>query len=271
MNRGMWGFAALALGMALAATPVFAAIEADALKHAAGRGRLLYAYDQAAWVSTDELLKALPDPHSAGVAGYVIEPTADGQLRAVYYRMDGDVPLAVFTADVRGRTVTASRLLAASDDANLGPLAARQVKALVAAKAEAAKRKLWVCAQDSFNAIALPPDAPDGPIPVYLLTPQTKTGEYPFGGHYEIDIGADGRVAGARAFAKSCINISATNTPKGAKTVAVFITHLLDPTPTEIHVYLSLWMGETVFVSTKPKGIWKVDGDRITPESLPAK
>lgn len=266
MNRRIAVVALLALGLLTAAAPsAFAADEAQALKHASDRGRLIYAFDQAAWISTDEMMRQLPDPKAAGVAGYVVEPVEGGLLRAIYYRLDAaGAPHAVFTADVRGRTVTASRLYPASDAAPLSPLAQRMIKALDAASADAVRRKLAPCAPEPFNPVVLPPDMPNGPTPVYLLTPQTKEGEYPFGGHYEIDVSADGAVVGSRAFTRSCLTLSTTPPPDG-KTVEMSVTHLLDPAPTEIHVYLSLWIGVPVIVSTgDPARIWRVDGERIS-------
>ena len=50
----------------------------------------------------------------------------------------------------------------------------------------------------------------------------------------------------------------------------VFVTHLLDPHPTELHVYLSLWSRKPVAVGTGEDRIWVVSGTRITPtESKP--
>ena len=41
------------------------------------------------------------------------------------------------------------------------------------------------------------------------------------------------------------------------------VTHLLDPYPTEIHVFLSLWMGKPLYVMTGPETVWIVDQGKI--------
>lgn len=235
--------------------------EADALRRASERGRLIYDYDGAAWVSTDAMVAKLGrDPGKKGVVGYVVEPAGEGTLRAIYYGMDGATPRAVFVAEVRGRKVVSSRVVKPGDDGSLSPLAQRLIAARDAATREAVAKNYGPCVRQAFNSVALPPSTPDGPVSVYLLTPQVKQNEYSAGGHYEIDVGADGRVVASRPFTKSCMAL-----PGGGKTVGLMMSHLLDPIPTEIHVFLSLSSHLPVFVVTNGGDrIWKVEGDKIT-------
>lgn len=256
--------AGLALGLAAVFAAPAQADEAAALRRAAERGRLIYAYDGAAWVSSDAMLAAIRDPGAAGVRGYVVEPGPEaGVLHAVYFRWDGDTPKAVFTAEVRGRQVLSSRVLGPNDDATLSPAAVRLVAARKIAVEEVKKRGFGSCAGGRFNTVALPPENPDGPVAVYVMTPQVKNGEYPNGGHYEIDVAADGAVASERAFTRSCLTLGGGGAPAGAEAAGVFVTHTLDPTPTEMHVFTSLSMGLPVFVGTGPDRVWRVQGDRI--------
>jgi hypothetical protein len=253
--------AAALSGAAANAAP--AAGEAEALKRAVERGRLIYALDQAAWISSDELSRRLPDPHS-GVSGYVVEPVGERRYRAVYFRLDGETPRAVFTAEVRAGKVTSSRVFAPGDEAHLSPLALRMVRARAVALASAAKRGLAPCAKGPFNTVVLPASERNGPIPVYLLTPQVRPGEFPFGGYHEFDVRADGAILGSRAFTEGCLPLNgAALTPAHPQALGVAVVHRLDPVPTEIHVYLSLWMGRPVLVETSPDRVWRVDGDRI--------
>ena len=44
----------------------------------------------------------------------------------------------------------------------------------------------------------------------------------------------------------------------------MMLTHLLDPTPTEIHVFLSRSYGRPFFIATTENELlWKVDGSHI--------
>ena len=261
------GFAAFALAAIAATSAVAAAVSDDlAVQRAIERGRLIYAYDQAAWYSTDELLKQIPDPQAAGVSGYVVEPRGN-QLHVVYYKSDKAGTAAVFSAEMDGRTVTASHLFATGENAALTPVEIEMINARNYARAAANRSRTGPCVAAPFNSVVLPPVKLFDPVTVYLLTPQVKAGEYPAGGHYEYEISVSGDILSTRPFTRSCITLGGQPSKPGMKPVASFITHLLDPTPTEIHVYLSLWMGQPLYVGTQsPTGetrVWAVEGDHI--------
>jgi hypothetical protein len=98
---------------------------------------------------------------------------------------------------------------------------------------------------------------------VYVLTPQTQAGIFPFGGHSRATFSAAGALLSQRTFTNTCLDMS--NQPEGGDPIAaVGVTHLLDPIPTEIHVFLSIWMALPVAVATRePRRVWMVTGDRI--------
>ena len=98
---------------------------------------------------------------------------------------------------------------------------------------------------------------------VYLLTPQTSNDSLPFGGHYLTEVSADGKVGPFRHFTKSCAEfpINGDDKSKGEPN-ALIITHLLDPIPTEIHVFSSLSIHKRLYVLTK-KRVWGVEGNQI--------
>ena len=53
--------------------------------------------------------------------------------------------------------------------------------------------------------------------------------------------------------------------PAGQPTRPLAVTHLLDPLPTEVHVFLSLWTGRPLLVvAGDPQRIFLVAGERIT-------
>jgi hypothetical protein len=261
------GIVGLLIGL-LAATSTTAATsgpEGTALRRAAERGDLIYDLDQAGSVSTDELLKQLPDPASSGIAGWIVEARGD-RLDVTYYRSDHDRYTAAFTAQVQGKAVVASHMLAAGENARLTPVEIRMIQAREIAK----RQNVQPCTAGAMNTVVLPPAAPDDPISVYVLTAQVKTGEYPAGGHYEFDINAQGDVVSSRKFTYSCLSLS-SRAPGGSTPAGLVLTHMLDVTPTEIHVYLSKLSRLPVYVLTpvsRPASsdahrIWAVNGDRI--------
>jgi hypothetical protein len=262
------GLLGLAITTAFAGAGAEAAAppDAEALRRAADRGDRIYAYDQAAWVSTDEMLRQIPDPRSIGVAGWIVEEASD-HLHVTYYSVDHETRAAIFTVDLVGKNVTSSHRIAPGDDSRLSPLALRMVQA----REVASTQKVAGCTGPTMNVVVLPPGRPGDAVPVYLLSAQIKTGEYPFGGHYEVDVGSDGMVVSTRAFTNACLNMPAPPPARPGKPAFAIVTHLLDRTPTEIHVFLSRWMGTPVVVltpTTEPPtsehNTWIVDGDRIS-------
>lgn len=125
---------------------------------------------------------------------------------------------------------------------------------------------MFTCAAKPFNTVVLPPSSANAPVSVYFLTPQTTNDAIPFGGHYEVDVDAAGRSSAVRRFTNSCLAMPThPNLPKGAKPDSLVVSHLLDPTPTEIHVFSSLAMHLAVLVATPgpPPRLWTVQGTQI--------
>jgi hypothetical protein len=88
----------------------------------------------------------------------------------------------------------------------------------------------------------------------------------------DIVIGRHFRISGdaVEPSSKSCLSLG---TPK-PNMAALFVTHLLSPTPTEFHVYLTLRHKVGLFVRTSA-GTWLVDNGTIKlmdpPKAAPAK
>lgn len=254
----------LGISLALLAAPAGAqrTIPTADLATVSARGAAIYAYDQAAWHTSDTMVaKHLPESAMRAIRGWVVEPRGD-TLTVTYFGEEDGKPYAIYIADFADGAVSNERVPdAGSTDRALTPLGLRFAAARVAATRAAAA--LPRCSQRNYNSVVLPPEA-DGTIPVYLLTPQVENDQYPMGGHHEIDIAADGTVAGLRDFTKSCLTIGAPGTNPGDKPVGLYLTHLLDPHPTEIHVFTSLAAHYPIFVGTSDQQVWSVEGTRIT-------
>jgi hypothetical protein len=93
---------------------------------------------------------------------------------------------------------------------------------------------------------------------------QTENGSFPFGGHYEIDIAADGHVAAERGFTRSCITMPKPEGSEGKRPAGLVLSHLMDPQPTEIHVFMQFGIGMPLYVMiADPKALWKVESGLI--------
>jgi len=244
------------------AMPASSEADTAAIARAAAIGSALFTLDRAAWVATDAAIAALTKEALQGEGGWVIEPAADRSAVVTFFRGDPAHAQAVFVATVREGKVVERRKIDAQTP--LTPIQLRLAVARATATTTARVGNLSPCTPAPFNSVVLPSAAAEGPIAVYLLSAQLKAGEYPAGGHYRILIGADGKVAGERAFTRTCLTLATPALPKGAKPVGMFVNHLLDQTPTEIHVFTSLTARMPLFVGTPGGRVWQVAGTRIT-------
>ena len=251
MSRFIALFAALAVWTA--AAPIASAQSPTTPAQAFERGRQIHDFDQAAWKSTDVLLKTLPKERLAEVRGWLVEADGDSQ-QVLYYGVRDGAPYGVFSSTVRKQTVTASREIKADETSALKPIQLRMIQArnVVIEAAPTLAR----CSKAGFNTVIVPPASVEAPVDVYVLTPQEGPGQYPVGGHYRFTVAIDGKILSQRAFTNSCLSQKAE---PGA--VGMVVSHLLDPTPTEIHAWLALWSGMPVYVAVaKPEQLWEVNG-----------
>jgi hypothetical protein len=233
--------------------PAQDAQEGAQIAFAIERGRLLFEIDRAAWVATDDATARLRGAAGAGLRGYIVE--ADGAGFAVtFFGGPQDAPVAYYRGRVANRRVTGGEVFPA---AARPPLTAAQ-RRLAGLREVAARLDHRPCGGAQFNMAAIPPATPDGAIDLYLLTPQTRNDAWPFGGHYRVTVNADGSVASSRAFTNSCLNLAP---PRDA--IFIGVTHLLDPVPTEIHVFTALSSGHTVLVAAGER-LFQIEGDRIS-------
>jgi len=253
-----------ALLLVIGASPLQAAEAADdtALSRAMTRGRMIQLYDQAAWHTTDDMLAKLPKSRLNELGGWVV--TQDGDVPRVDFFGKGEMAgRSIYSAELRDGRVINAQVHAADALPALSPAALRAQAALTNAREELI-RKGWVpCTRGQFNAVVLPPQE-DGMMPVYFLSPQVGN-DIPFGGHFEIDIAGDGTVARSRSFSNSCINLPRPKADKaGGEPAMLFLTHLLDPQPTEVHVFQQMATGVPLVLGTvSNKRLWIVAGGQI--------
>lgn len=249
----------LALLLALA-SPAAAqsTVEAQAAANMA-RGDLLYAYDQSAWHVTDSALKAIPKASMNALRGYIVTP-AEGGYRTTFYGGEPGGHFRVYSAIWSNRSIVKPELTAA--DRRI-PLTADEER-LVAAKTLAlgSLDQMQNCSSGKLNSAVVPGATPQDPISVYILTPSTKPNAMPMGGHQRIDV-KDGVVVSKRKFTNSCIELDKPQaSKKRGQPVAMFITHLLDPVPTEIHAFAVHSVGLPMYVSTPDGTIYSVQLDK---------
>lgn len=236
-----------------APAPEMSTADEAGVQQAVDLGWKVYAYDQAAWHGTDAMLADVPDARTRGIAGWIVNDTGDGR-ETVFFRpaKDGGHE-AVWAGVYDGRKVI-RRTTYAPGERVLVAAELALVQATELARAQKAER----CAASPFNTVVFPTGKPDGGFYAYLLTPQEKAGEIPFGGHHRFEI-VGGTVKERRGFTKSCLTIPLAN-DKGKTPEALTVTHLLDATPTEIHVFSVYAAGVPVYVLTAGNNrVWSTE------------
>ncbi|HEY5722234.1 MAG TPA: hypothetical protein VIT45_07915 [Allosphingosinicella sp.] len=248
----------VALAKEAPATPA-AADEAAKLAAIGERGRLLFDLDRAAWVATDALMAKVPGFAQSRLNGYIVERENDGFV-VTFYGGEGDTLTAAHIVHVAGGRVTSSETIEPASRMALTPLQLRLAKA----RSVRPGKDVRPCTRAAFNVAIVPPTGQDSPMEIYLTSPQVEKDVYPFGGHYRLILAADGSIASTRKFTNACLDMPRPPGAGGEEGV-LFVTHLLDPVPTEIHVFMSLQIGLPVVVSTsEPFRLWVVNGESIS-------
>ena len=238
--------------------PAVSAAEEAKLREVGRRGALLYANDQAAWHGTDDMAAKLPD-YEKRVGGWIVDGPAEAP-ELVFFDKEGVRP--VYVARFRGGKLVSGEIAGAG----AGELSAPRRQLIAARKAALAslgKARITRCSEAAMNSVVLPPAAPGEPTLVYVLTPQRVMTALPFGGHYLVPVDASGRARPVRRFTNSCLELPLPNAAQRREAVALGVSHLLDPLPTEIHVFSSLAARMPVVVGTSDGRAWWVEGAAI--------
>jgi hypothetical protein len=223
------------------------------------RGRQLFAIARAGMLATQDMLSRVADPDAAGIAGWIAEPQGNA-MAVTFYADSEDGPVAVYRANVLGGRAVSRETFLSGERPPLTGTAERMARARRVSESDEQR----ACTDRPFNVLVVPPQSPDSPIAVYRFSsPETST-RLPLGGHYRSIVGSDGSVSEMRAFTNGCLNVDIGEIPAGARAGPIALTHLLDPLPTEAHVFLSLLSGRPLVVASgDPTRLFLVAGDSV--------
>lgn len=241
--------------------PLLTRAQADQLAAAVRRGQQLTAIARAGIIATHDMLSRVADPEGAGIVGWIAEPEGNATEVIFYAHREGDGdPVAVYRANIMGPRVVSHDIFTGADRPALNPVETRMARARDATDG----LDNQACGGQAFNVFVIPPASASAPVDVYQISPATRRGHFPLGGHFRSTVAADGAVSDTRGFTNSCVDLEAPPVPEGQQPRPIAVTHLLDPLPTEIHVFLSQWIGRPLLVvAGDPQRIFLVTGDRI--------
>lgn len=219
-------------------------------------GELIYRHDQAAWLATDAAFTLRQFKKDKRVRGWIVEEGEQG-LAVSFVGARGDAPPEALYRALISTNGMISGPIDALDPSQ--PLTPTEL-AMFNARKVAWATPLDLCAK-TYNTVVFPDvHGEEKTWAVYLLPGSTDAAVVPAGGNYRIDVAFDGsKVVSTRPFTKACMNLRKETQGK-EEAAGLMLTHLLDPAPTEIHVFLSLSNRVPLWVlTTQNQYLWRVE------------
>ena len=224
--------------------------EADAIEGAETMGTAIYRHERAIAAATEAVLKMPAFQRDQRVSGWITEEQ-DGTIAVTYVDRTPSAlyRVSVSTADDQVREITTLDVPARLSPFEAGAAGARQL---------AIRSGFEPCAEQ-YNAVVLPAEAVDRPRRwvVYLLPAASSNKVVPLGGTYRVITDGTAVIA-QRGFTRTCLALR--QDPRAA---GLYVTHVLDATPTEAHVFWSLWARQPMYVGTPDGKVWAVHKGRI--------
>ncbi len=230
-----------------------------ALETAVTRGRALAVLDQISRTATADARARIPAADAEAIVGWIAQPEGNG-VTVTYYVRDGEHYAAIYRGSVIGGRISSPQVFAAANRPRLEGVALRMAAARTAAEAT----EHQACGPD-FNSFVLPPTG-DEPVAVYRLSPRMAANRIPGGGHFRITVAADGTIAEDVALgASQCADLTIPATAAGQRPRPIQVNAAGTPLPSELHVFLSLWVQRPLAVAAgaDPVRIWGVTGEGI--------
>lgn len=217
-------------------------------------GVALFVLDRAAWVASDALQALVAPARINQIRGWITDVDGDDVRVTFIGRPEGKPAEALyrFTVNSVGKVIGKADIFEP-------PQALSADQAAQAAAVHLATEASYTRCAERYNSVALARPAAGLPMwSVYMLPAMTDSDVIPVGGSHRFEIDASGTsILSQRAFTRSCIDLR-----RGSNVEALMITHLLDPTPTELHVFVSLMARKPLYV-TAGSDLWKVEGPSI--------
>jgi len=232
------------------------------------RGQLLFVLDRAAWVATDDFAERVGDLGALGSLGYIVDRNAQG-FTTLFFSRDGDKFVAIYRARIGANGVVDPEVFARGSRPELTPVQARMARAVLGVR----ETKLSGCSGSNPNISIVPPDNPQAPLDVYITASQMRDGHFEFGAHHRLSFDAQGREISRRAFTKSCLSAPVPSQDERKAGAMLGVSHLLDPLPTEVHVFIAMAAEQQIGVITEnPRRLWgvSVEGIRLLQDNPPA-
>lgn len=230
------------------------------LRTAEATGARVYRHDRAAALATDALRAVRKYRNDKRVGGWVTEAREDSIRVSFIDKAEPESAVVLYQVDVADTREGAGTVQAFDP-----PQAATKSQRDAARARRTAMAFAFTPCAKHYNTVIVPATIDGQPSwDVFLLPAATDKKTIPFGGTYRLELSADGAsVTNSRTYTRSCIDFQRPKA-KRAEVAMLFMTHLLEPFPTEAHVLLNLHLGTPVMLMTVPnRSVWKIERGRI--------
>lgn len=223
-------------------------------------GRYLYTLDKVAALGTDVLLANVPDVEHAGILGYIplqegSEDGPTGAFRVAFFTPD-QPPRVRYEVRVAPNERPTFEEFVPPREGNEGLTLLVHARQVAIAAMPAIEQPL--------NPVLLPGAAlGEAGTLVYLLAGTKRSNVAVLGRHYRALVPPDGgRVSYIKPLTRSILEVPMVD-PAGKPVHSLAVSHNVSDSPLETHVFASLLYELPIFVTTR-RGLWKVEGERIT-------
>jgi hypothetical protein len=221
-------------------------------------GEALYLHDAAAARASDELVRRGIYRSDKRVRGWLTDRVGDSQSVDVMFLGDEKDLLPLYRVRVpEGDGGPQFEVLDPAMPLEAERRARWKARAVAIDKLNERKD---LCSEQ-YNIVVLPADLlGDKLVRVYMLAATTEPDLMVAGGHFLYTFSANGSLKSQRNFTKACFNVPLTGEKEKGELAAVTLTHLLDPTPTELHVFLNRNYGKAIYLGTTDNSLmWIID------------
>lgn len=226
----------------------------EAIRETETVGRELFAHETAQRAAAESARRVRGFRRDRAVAG-VLSTRVDDRIEVEFVGPGDDgVPQARYRAiaDSEGELLDGVERLATPE-----PLPADRARAFDA-RQRAASYPFERCGEDAAVIVLPDPGAGEGALRAYTLASAGRNA-VAAGGNHRMDVAADGSIVATRKFTNSCLQLG-----DDPRAVALTLTHLLDPHPTEIHVLLGLRTGKSLYLlTTENRAMWAIEDGAV--------
>jgi hypothetical protein len=233
-----------------------------ALRRAEATGLTIFEHDHAAAVATDALGALGILKSDKRLRGWITEALGDGILVTFVSGDASETPQALYRVSVssQGEVTGPPQEL-------MTPQVLTEFESGAAAARLFAKDYSFQRCAEHYNMVVLPADSSASPNWVVYLIPGTQDAlRVPLGGARRLEVDATGRtLISERGFSRSCVVLGDPKGDAKKRPVMLVATHLMDPVPTEIHVFWNLWSRIPLDILTISNGtVWGIEKGHIS-------